>query len=79
MYNSGCLSVPFFPLPETAIHDLSIGSSRMGSSSWELVSLVTKYTPDVTKVIDAVRTIKEFNKEFIKLNRKLLYGIRSNV
>lgn len=45
----------------------------------ELVSLVTKYTPDVTKVIDAVRTIKEFDKEFIKLNRKLLYGIRSNV
>ena len=67
---------PFLP-PSGNDDTRSIGSTRIGE--WDLLRIRfsgTKYTPDVAKVIDTVRTIKEFRKEFIiKLDRKLLYRI----
>lgn len=67
---------PFLP-PSGNDDTRSIGS-RIGE--WDHLLRIrfsgTKYTPDVAKVIDTVRTIKEFGKEFIiKLDRKLLYRI----
>lgn len=64
---------PFLP-PSGNDDTRSIGSTRIGE--WDLLRIRfsgTKYTPDVAKVIDTVRTIKEFGKEFIiKLDRKLV-------
>lgn len=65
---------PFLP-PSGNDDTRSIGSTRIGE--WDHLLRIrfsgTKYTPDVAKVIDTVRTIKEFGKEFIiKLDRKLV-------